>query len=345
MHQSSSKTEGSSTQRTDVLYRHRSRNEWGAALMAWDRGEKRGFQFEDGQLRIFKKGYFGLLEEVAAPPEETAAVVAALRRRLGWSEKVTTKKPKRPVESVPFEHQLVLFRELYPKGFQGSKWAKEKRGIDTTRRLQRHRDIALVETRKLLCRSRMNKLIQEEEFASIIETLLEIGNTTDLVAKSKLKPLEQLDGQGARELSEILFELLHGDKELSILFERLVDVLIRKTGKQPSWQLATVFISLFFPKEQVCVKMPTLRSQASCLGRGLRISAMPNAPTYERVRSIVLDVHQRLMDEGFKPRDLLDVYDFMETTLSPKAMKHIKSMLTSSSTLGDSDPDDERAAA
>lgn len=324
MHQTGAKTEGKESKKTDVLYSHKTRKEWGFALLVWDHDDKRGYQFEDGKLRVFKKDYFGLLEMSDAPSEDTAPVVAALRRRLGWREQAVPKKPKRSVESVLFEHQLALFRELYPKGFQGSKWAKEKRGIDTTRQLQRHRDMALVQARKLLCRSRMTTLIENEEYGAIIKTLIEIGNATDMIAKSKLRPLEQLHEQGVRELAENLFELFHGDAQLAIRFERFVDALVRTTGKHPSWQLATVFLSLVFPKEQFCVKTPTMRFQAACLGRQLTISAMPNAPMYERLRTMALDVEQRLMAAGYHPRDLLDIYDFMETTLSPKAMKRIE---------------------
>lgn len=345
MHQTGAKTEGKESNNTDVLYCHKTRKEWGFSLLAWDHGEKRGYQFEDGQLRVFKKGYFGLLEVCDVPLEEQVPVVAALRRRLGWREQTVPKKAKRPIESVPFEHQLVLFQELYPKGFQGPKWAKEIRGIDTTRRLQRHREMALVQARKLLCRSRLNTLVQSEDYHAIIETFLEIGNSTDLIAKGKLRPLESLDEQGERRLGEQIYELFHGDGLLPIRFERFVDALARTTGKHPSWQLATVFLSLFSPKEQLCVKTPTMRSQAACLGRRLTISTMPDAPMYERLRALALDVEQRLKDAGYHPRDLLDVYDFMETTLSPKAMKRLEAMNVSTTNPTDTDTDGERAAA
>jgi hypothetical protein len=322
--------------KAEVLYQHRSRKEWGLALLAWDRGDKRGYQFEDGKLRIFKEGFFGLLEEVYAPEEELTPVVGALKRRLGWKEQAKAKKKKKAVEGVAFEHQLALFQELYPKGFQGAKWAREKRGVDTTRRLQRHRDIAHVTTRKSLCLSRLNTLVQEGDFKAIIETMIEIGDTTDLVAKKALKPLEQLSEDALRELGERLFDLLHGDEKVAIRFERFVDVLVRAIGKQPSWQLATVYLALFKPREHICVKTRTARAQAACLGREITISSQPNAQTYKRLLAVTLDVEQRLKDAGLHPRDLLDVYDFMETTLSPKSLKRIQAM---------SSPETERAAA
>lgn len=345
MHQTDSKAEEHNTKTEEALYYHSKRRDWGLALLAWDREDKRGYHFEDGKLRVFKKGYFGLLERVDAPLEDTERVAAALRRRLGWREQARMVAPKRSAENVPFEYQLKLFKKIYPKGFNGSKWAKEKRGIDTTRRLQRHRNMSLVEARKHLCRSNLNKHIQNEDFATIIETMLEIGNTTNLVTKSKLRALEQLSEEGTRDIGERVFELLHGEGQFAIRFERFIDALERATGGRPSWQLATVLISLFFPREHVCVKATTLRRQAACIGRRLTISAMPNAPMYERLRTITLDIFQRLRDAGYTPRDILDVYDFMETTLSPKAMKRIEAMKASDSAHADKGPDDERAAA
>src|SRR5688572_12808538 len=48
------------------LFQHASRPEWGGALIAWERDGKRGYQFEDGQLRIFTTGHYYLLEPIAA---------------------------------------------------------------------------------------------------------------------------------------------------------------------------------------------------------------------------------------------------------------------------------------
>jgi hypothetical protein len=238
-----------------------------------------------------------------------------------------------------------LFRELYPKGFQGSKWAREKRGVDTTRRLQRHRDIALVQARKSLCLSRLSSLIEEEEFSAVVDTAIEVGDSTDMISKGKLRSFENLSPSKAQEFARSLFELLHGDGPLAIRFERFVDVLSRVTGKSPSWQLATVFLALVYPKEQLCVKPPTLRSQAACLGRQKTIASMPHAPMYEQLRAMALDVEKRLRDAGYAPRDLLDVYDFMETTLSAKALKRIEAMNSSEHSPTDTSTDGERAAA
>ena len=66
-----------------ALYAHTKGQKWGLAILAWERGPCRGYQFEDGVLRIFKEGFYEMLEEVDAPADKAARVIAELRRKLG----------------------------------------------------------------------------------------------------------------------------------------------------------------------------------------------------------------------------------------------------------------------
>ena len=54
------------------LYQHTKRPEWGLAILAWDRGSRRAFQFEDGKLRVFKQGYYEMVEEVSGAVDREA---------------------------------------------------------------------------------------------------------------------------------------------------------------------------------------------------------------------------------------------------------------------------------
>jgi hypothetical protein len=234
MTQPASQREGNKSKRTSMLYRHSTRKKWGFALLAWDHGEKRGYQFEDGKLRVFKKGFFKLIDEVEVDSDEKMAVLATLRRRLGWRENVTVKTTKPAVDDVTFDLQVALFLDQYPKGFQDSKWAKEKRGIDTTRCLKRHRDVVIVEARKLLSRAQLISFFEEQRYQAVIDAMRAVGDSTDLIAKAKLSPLEGMGDEETKRLAEQLFELLHGEDRLAIRFERFVDTLGRSTKKQPS---------------------------------------------------------------------------------------------------------------
>jgi len=344
MAEPTSNREGKKSKHVSMLYRHSTRKKWGLALLAWDHGEKRGYQFEDGKLRVFKKGFFELLDKIAVDTDEKKAILATLRRRLGWRENVTVKTVEPAENDSSFDLQVELFLNQYPKGFQDTEWAKERRGIDTTRCLKRHRDVAIVEARKLLSRARLHSLLEEGSHRAVIDAMRAVGDSTDLIAKAKLSPLEEMGDEEAKRLAEQLFELLHGEERLEIRFERFVDTLARSTKKQPTWQLATLFLALFDPKGQLCVKTSTIRAQAMRLGRRFTLSAMPNAPKYDQILSMIADVQRTLEEEGLAPRDLLDVYDFMETTLSRKAERELEALKIERDAARKPRPDPSRAS-
>ena len=49
------------------LFRHSKRPQWGIAALVWELNGKRGYQFSDGKLRVFKQGFYGLFESAVAP--------------------------------------------------------------------------------------------------------------------------------------------------------------------------------------------------------------------------------------------------------------------------------------
>jgi hypothetical protein len=147
---------------------------------------------------------------------------------------------------------------------------------------------------------------------------------TDLVTASQLKPLKSVSEDRVSELAEGLNDLLHGDDQLAIRFERFVAALAAATGKKPSWPLATIFLALAQPHEHVIVKPRVVRTQAAALQPGLKVSAVPSAPVYERLRALVVAVGERLASAGQEARDLMDVADFMDETLSPKALEKLR---------------------
>ncbi len=321
MQQATSNIDQKSSKKHGVLYQHKARPEWGLAVLAWERGDKRGYQFEDGKLRVFKKGYFKLLEAVDQEPEESTSVAQALQRRIGWRQQAPATATRTRVNSVPFEQQIAYFEELYPKGFQGSKWAKEKRGIDSKRRLKRHREEAVIEARNILGQERLRERLDAGESAGVIQSLIALCDETDLITKRQSQPLSKVGEENAQEVAEGLYELLYGEERLAIRFERFVDTLARVTRKKPSWQLATVFLALTQPKDHVCVKPRNFKTQAASMSQGLKVTAVPSAPVYERLRDMAAEVRDQLVEADYRPRDLLDVYDFMDTTLSPKSGK------------------------
>lgn len=61
--------------------------------------------------------------------------------------------------------------------------------------------------------------------------------------------------------------------------------------------------------------------QAEILDESVRANRRPNGRSYVRLLALARRVEGSLAALGMAPRDLLDVYDFMWTTLRPSARK------------------------
>lgn len=339
----SNMTHESGEENHDVLCRHTARPQWGLALLVWDTGEKRGYQFEDGRLRIIKKGYYELLVEEVLPPEHALGIIETLRRRLGWKDEPVKRASRSRHDVVQLQHQIELFGILYPKRFQGTRWAREKRGIDVPRSLKRHREQAILSAKRFFSKDRLEALITAEKYSLIVDSMREICAETDLVTKAQTSPLMELSESDERDLAKALYELLHNENRLAISFERFVSTLARAGGKSPSWELATVFLALFKPKEHICVRPSTMRKQAMQISSALKVPRVPSAPDYERLRALAEKVRDHHIKAENRPRDLLDIRDFMVVTLTPKSIEQMKTM--SHSRLRSTNDDDDKAAA
>ena len=50
-----------------------------------ERRDRRGYQFQDGRLRVFKEGYYDMLEPVSPKPDGTPRIVSSLKTMLAKS--------------------------------------------------------------------------------------------------------------------------------------------------------------------------------------------------------------------------------------------------------------------
>jgi hypothetical protein len=63
---------------TPTLFRHARRPEWGLAILESETTTHRRFQFQDGQLRTFRRGFYELLEPVDRPLDESLRITEKL---------------------------------------------------------------------------------------------------------------------------------------------------------------------------------------------------------------------------------------------------------------------------
>jgi len=311
----------SSNQTPLPLYRHRKAHEWGLAILAWERGPRRAYQFEDGKLRVFKKGYYEMLEEVDAPADRAAKVVAELERKLGNAPAERIGTPRNPRPELSLEDQVRVFAIQQPNGFGGATWQTKCRGVEVARRLKRHREPAINDARERLSEAAIDAAIAEDRASDIHAAAMKILDAVDVVNASQLEPLRALPESRHISFVTALRELLWGDGNYDLRFERLVATLALTAKRGPSWQLATALPALVHPDQQVCVRPSTFKTQALYMAPRLTYAATPNASLYARYVDMARSVAARLADAGIPPADLWDVYDFMVDTLKPSAAK------------------------
>lgn len=320
--------------RPDALYRHTKRNEWGLAIMAWDRQGRRAYQFEDGVLRVFANGFHSLMEPVDRPIAEAQPIIDRLVVKLAENDaeaatarKAAASKP----QPLSVEDQVAFFITQYEKGFFDAAWRHDVRGSDAKRRLKRHRDPAISSAREILSAERLSKLMADQQFGKIYEDVSKVLESSDLVTPAQLKVLANVDARHHQSLARAVRDLLYGDGPSEQRFGKFLETLTEATGSAPSWQLATALGALVHPEAHVCVRATTFREQAKSMAPRLDVKNVPSAAAYERLVAMAKSVHDKLKAHDLAPRDLMDVYDFMRVTLAPKARKQVEALRASRS--------------
>jgi len=295
------------------LYQHVKCEEWGLAILAWDHGTKRGYQFEDGKLRVFKDGFFHLLEPVDIEADHTELVLARLERSLGRQQAASRVRDDH--QMITFDDQLKVFARSYPEGLGGVAWEARMRG-GHGKALKRHRDPAIKAAQERFAPGRFEKAFKAELFSEVHAACVEMLEASSLVKPNQLSALRDLPTFRHEIFARALAALLHGDGPYPRRFEDCV----RSMG-DPGWTLATAFPALVHPTEHVCVNPAPFKEQALWMAPHMKHPKAPGAAAYERYLNMSRAVFSKLLEVGQAPRDLLDVHDFIYETLRPAARK------------------------
>lgn len=303
------------------LYRHVKKPEWGVAILAWEKDDRRAYQFEDGRLRKFKEGYYSLMKPAEHKERSDEAVINGLE---GAIEANKGKDPPKALEPVAsFDAQIELFIEMYPEGFQDEKWIADHRGDTPGRALKRHRDPVVQEIQERLSEERCEELISGGKHSELVEISNEILAGTDLVALKHVKALRRLEEDEEKPLAEAIAEMLHGEGDFDPRYEAYLEVMKDIYDGWPSWRIATALPALMYPEEHVCVRRSAFARQAAVIAPMARYSRRARTRSYKNYRRVAFAVMQRLQAAGHEPRDLLDIHDFVWATLRNAALDHL----------------------
>lgn len=307
---------------TDTLiYRHSARTEWGYAVIAWEREGKRGYRFEDGKLRVFTSDYWARLNEVDAPADRAERLLAVMA---GGEVVTDARRTTKTGTVISLDDQVSFFKESYPLGFDDPEWKRDRRGVDAKRVLKRHRNSAIERAAEVMSESRLSAWIDAGEFSEAWVAIRECLGSTDMIAPAHRKSLRSASMEWADALVVTLRDLLYGDAPFPVRFDAWVAALRGAVAKSGSWAVATAPLALVFPSEHMCIKPGVISAQAQWLAPRLVLSAQPSAKQYCRLMVMSQGLCEQIAERGLAAEDLLDVYDFVVTTLKPKSRKEIE---------------------
>ncbi|HJL15930.1 MAG TPA: hypothetical protein RMH99_09750 [Sandaracinaceae bacterium LLY-WYZ-13_1] len=301
-----------------TLFRHSLREKWGLGMVIRKLDDRVMMQFQDGRKRTFVDRFYHLIEAVDRPLDTTMGIVSGLRSMFEGMDEGPRMTNERRKDPVSLDEQILYFRELFADGFQSEDYEATHRGDGRKRPLKRHRDAAVEKAREVLPKSAFSGDPTEVHAAAS-----KVLNLTDLVPAKERKAFAAIEPEHHEAIATTLRALLYGESKLTNRFDAWVRALERALGEEPTWQLATALPGLIRPDQHPAVRIKTYERQAKWMAPGLRMSDRPMGLLYTRLAAMMQAVRERLVEKGLKPRDYLDVRDFMWLTLKPAGRKRI----------------------
>jgi hypothetical protein len=308
---------------SNAAYKNESSPEWGLGLVVEDQPDNWVLVFEHVGRKKFIKAKAKTLVTVSLAPEVLEQLKAKLHGRHAARAGAKAKAKRKPTKNVArfttFEEQMKAFERLFPGGFDGDTFVKEERGAPgaTGKAGYKAAGIALAQAE-----------LQPERFetaspADLFDSAKRVLGATNIVF-----PIEGAIAFGAvpeedREATVTsLKQLLHGEGDYGARLEQFAASLSLKDksgkAKKVTWPLATIFAALYQPAEQTVVKPTVFAAEGATLGLAVEKSQPVTAGGYRQFAKVALETQRRLLEAGYKPRDLVDVYSFIHRTHAEK---------------------------
>ena len=306
---------------TDTIYAHSKKREvWGYAILAFESDDRRGYQFQDGRLRVFKLGYYELIEPVHPRPDGNSRIVANLKAMLAKTVDERVKKKGNEKALLTFEDFVTVAKDLFPEGFTGDEYDNKVRGSQAKRRLKRHRDAAIADAQARLVKKTFSKLTPPEARDLLVDVLA----LTDLVNAKQLTPLKTLASEFLQELQESVVAMLYGKGPYEARFERFVQVLER--AGTVSWELSTAPSALVQPDAHLWVKVTPMKRFLTRFSPTLALSSSPTGFTYSRLVGIGGSLVEGLNTAGLSAGDFFDIAHLLLEITKPPSLQRLDAM-------------------
>ncbi len=258
-------------------------------------------------------GFHELMRKVEKPSPDQKAACVRLQRLLAARAKAQSSTPG--VSGPTFSDQLDRFRESYPAGLLDPKWVLEARGEGAVQRSPRHRAALVEEAHEQLSAAVLESLIGSQQYEQLWDLVVSVLGHTDLVPTVQLKKPKSVSNERQRDLAVAVRELLYGKGLYQPRFDRYVAALAAYSGEPARWEIATALSAVVYPTEHMCVHPMVFRLQLKAVGSRETAAARPSSAAYKRLLAVSRIIAKKLTEQGEVPRDLLDVHDFIRSTL------------------------------
>ncbi|MFT5680926.1 MAG: hypothetical protein ACI8RZ_001832 [Myxococcota bacterium] len=310
--------------KTAPLFKHSRRPQWGPGLLVHEEPTRRVLQFQDGQLRKFKRGYYDLLTPCQLSETRASMLVEELETlhiQTRSDRAIQTKLQQKP-PVMPFSGQIQVFSTLFPGGFQDPDYLDTCRTSSGPRFSKRHIDRAVSVTKKKLSQKRLEKLLAAGEPGLIIGSLVDVFKKTSLASPLQIvKPLAAMDADHHAPVALALHALLYGEAAYKKRFRAWLLALGDVPDLKVTWPLATLPAALRHPDKHIVIRRRVFQLQARIIRPDAIARRRPTPRGYRRMREVVQDTHEALIEASLQPADMFDVHHFIWQTLRPKGQQ------------------------
>lgn len=286
------------------LFEHGTRKDWGVGVLAGVRDGKRRYLFESGEERIMASGAHDMMRKIAALDSEQQATLARLTALVARREGLPD--PSKAVGLMLLE-QLASLRKSFPQTFADPAWEAEQRAA-------RAREAVLPEAKSLLSLAALDAQLKAQQFEALWTSVAKVLKSSEWVPADQLKLTGDM---GLGLLAGSVRELLYGSATLEQRVDRFVLAYETAFRRPPRWETATALLALMFPEEYVLVDLASFRKQLKALGSKGPLPQRPTGAGYSRCVNSARIVFTKITENGERPRDLLDIHDFIRFTLKP----------------------------
>ena len=309
-----------------VLFEHTRRPEWGLAVLTHEDRTHRYFQFQDGETRTIKDGYYHLIvptQRPAADIDKARADLGELLRKSETRDRVSDKAKAEGKSQISVHDQVTLFKKLFPGGFEDPGYLERVRGLPAEGSRNGGPDAARAIALDLLSEDRLRGLLASESYSQIHDAIIGGLQASEIVSSSSdIRPLRRVPDEDRPAVCRTFVELLHGPGDIGPRFDAFRAAVDGNDGGRATWPMITVLLGLLYPEEHYCVKPSVFRQQARFLMPDTEYEPLPSAAGYAQYKAMADDLRERIVKAGLQPKDNLDVYGFIFETMRPGLKEH-----------------------